>query len=173
VQPFASARLQSQFAPGFHYEDSADARTRVSGSLDPTFLTETIGLGKKWVAPGNRSSLYVGTGGTLKQTFSAARYGFADDPGTTPVETFGLEPGTSLASALEYSPAPTSTFSSSVDLFTNFMGPKAVDVRWENQLGAMITTDFALAAAFSLLYDRDVSPRPRFQQTFGFSFRFL
>jgi len=168
VNPFASARLQSQFAVGYSYNDSAETRARVSGVFDPTYFTQTVGLGKSWT-----DAYKVRVGATLKQTFSAARYGYADDPATAEVETFRLEPGASLTAELRRTLMENILLTSALNLFANFESADAIDVRWENQVTAKVNSWVSLNAGLDLLYDKDVSTRRQIRQNLAVGVSFL
>src|SRR5690606_9536458 len=121
VNPFAAARRQSQFAPGSEYDDAAGTRARVSGPFDPTYVTQTVGLGKSWT-----DAYTVRVGGTLKETFSAARYGYADDTETTGIETIRVEPGASLTAEIRQGLMENILLTSRFNLFANFKGADEV-----------------------------------------------
>jgi hypothetical protein len=168
VNPFASARFQTQFAPGFVYDDTAGARARVSGIFDPAYFTQTIGLGKTW-----RDAYKVRAGGALKQTFSAARYGYADDPSTATVETFRLEPGASLVAEARRELMENILLASVLDVFVNFKGTDAVDLRWENQITAKVNTYISANFGLDVLYDKDLSTRRQIRQSLAIGVSFL
>jgi hypothetical protein len=168
VNPFAAARFQTQFAPGFTYDDSAGTSARVSGYFDPAYLTQTLGLGRSW-----GDAYKVRAGGTLKQTFSAARYGYADDPATAETETFRLEPGASVTAELRRGLMENILLTSTLDVFANFKGLDAVDVRWENQVTAKVNSFVSANAALDVLYDKDVSTRRQIRQSLAIGISFL
>jgi hypothetical protein len=168
VNPFASARFQSQFAPGFAYDDAAGTRARASGIFDPAYLSQTVGMGRTW-----QEAFKVRTGGTLKQTFSAARYGYADDPATAEIETFRLEPGASLIAELRRGLMENILLTSTLDIFANFKGLDAVDVRWENQVTAKVNSFVSANAGLDMLYDKDVSTRRQIRQSLAIGISFL
>lgn len=168
VNPFAAARFQTQFAPGFVYDDSAGTSARVSGFFDPAYLTQTVGLGRSW-----GEAYDVRVGGALKQTFSAARYGYADDPGTADIETFRLEPGASFVAEVRQPLMENILLASTLDVFANFKGLNAVDVRWENQVTAKVNSYVSANAALDVLYDKDVSTRRQIRQSLSVGISFL
>jgi len=168
LDPFAAARFQSQFGPGYEYNDSLGTRDRVSGPFDPSYLTQTLGLGRSW-----RDSYKVRAGGTLKETFSSAAYGYADDEETPEIETFKLEPGASFTAEVRQQVMEDILFTSTFDVFANFKGTEETDVRWENALTAKVNTFVSTNAAFDLLYDRDVSTRRQIRQSLSIGISFL
>jgi hypothetical protein len=167
VNPFASARFQTQFAPGFEYDDSSS--TRVSGVFDPAYLTQTVGLGKSW-----EDAYKVRLGGTLKQTFSAARYGYADDASTDgTIETFKLEPGATFTAEIRRGLMENILLTSVLDVFANFKGVDAVDLRWENQVTAKVNSFVSANFALDVLYDKDLSTKRQVRQTLSVGISFL
>ncbi len=168
VNPFAAARFQSQFAAGYEYDDTLDTRERVSGPFDPVYLTQTVGLGKSW------DDMYrVRVGGALKQTFSAVRYGYANNPDTDEIETFRIEPGASLNLEVRRSVMENILFSSVLDVFVNFRGVDEIDVRWENQLVAKVNARINANAGFDVLYDKSLSDRRQIRQSLAVGISFL
>jgi len=168
LNPFAAARFQSQFAPGYEYDDDAGTRTRVSGIFDPAYLTQTVGLGKSW-----QEAYKIRVGGTLKETFSSTRYGYADDPETDEVETFRIEPGVSFTAELRKGLMENILLASILDVFVNFKGVDAIDVRWENQVTAKINSFVSVNAALDVLYDKDVSVTRQIRQSLAVGISFL
>lgn len=167
VNPFAAARFQTQFAAGYDYTDTT--RTRVSGAFDPTYLSQTVGLGKSW-----EDAYKLRLGGTLKQTFSAARYGYADDTSTpATVETFKLEPGASFTAEIRRGLMENILLASVFDVFANFEGLDAVDVRWENQVTAKVNSFISANFALDVLYDKDLSTKRQVRQSLSVGISFL
>ena len=169
VNPFASARFQSQFTAGFEYNDSLGTRDRVSGPFDPAYLTQTLGVGRAWT-----DAYKVRVGGTLKETFSSAAYGYADDDETVgTIETFKLEPGASFVAEVRQPLMENILLTSVLDIFANFKGTKETDVRWENQITAKVNRWVSANAALDVLYDHDVSTRRQIRQSLSVGISFL
>lgn len=168
INPFAAGKLQSQFAAGYDYNDSAGTRTRVTGPFDPTYVTQTVGLGKSWT-----DAYTVRVGGTLKETFSAAQYGYADDTETAEIETFKIEPGASFIADVRRDLMENILLTSNLNVFVNFRGIEAIDVRWENQLTAKVNSFVSLNAGLEILYDKDISARRQIRQTMAVGVSFL
>jgi hypothetical protein len=168
LNPFAATRFQSQFAPGYEYNDSLGTRDRISGPFDPSYFTQTLGLGRSW-----RDAYKVRVGGTLKETFSSAAYGYADDEDTPEVETFRLEPGASFTAEIRQEVMENILFTSTFDVFANFKGTEETDLRWENALTAKVNRYVSANAALDVLYDRDVSARRQIRQSLAIGISFL
>lgn len=162
VNPFASARVQTQFAAGYTYDDSAGTRARVSGPFDPTYATQTVGLGKSW---GEAYKARVGA--TLKETFSAARYGYAGADGRK------VEPGASLVLDVRQSLMENILLTSVLDIFADFKGVDAVDVRWENRIAAKVNALVSANFGLDVLYDKDQSTSRQIRQSLAVGISFL
>jgi hypothetical protein len=168
VNPFAALRIQSQFAPGYEYHDSLGTRDRISGPFDPTFVTQSVGLGRNW-----QDAFKIRVGGALKETFSSSAYGYADDPATAEIETFSLEPGATFTAEVRHEVMENILFTSLFDVFANFKGTDETDVRWENALTAKVNRYISANAALDVLYDRDISTRYQLRQSLSIGISFL
>jgi hypothetical protein len=167
VNPFGSARLLTQFAAGYNYPDTG-ARARLSGPFDPTFITQTLGLGYTAI-----TDLKVRLGGTVKETFSATRYGFADEASTTKIETFKLEPGLSFTTNYSVGILENILLTTLLDVFVNFKGVDEVDGRWENVLTAKVNTYINVNFGFDMLYDMDLSDSRQIKESLAVGISFL
>ena len=166
VNPFASTSLRSQFMPGYTYTDTS--RTRVSGSFDPTYVTQTLGVGYDW-----RKELNVRVGGTTKETFSSKRYGYAKGTGADSAATFKLEPGASLTITYQKGVMENILLNSLLDVFANFKGANQTDVRWENSITAKVNKYISTSFGFDMLYDRDLSARRQIKENLSVGISFL
>jgi hypothetical protein len=168
INPFASARLQSQFAPGYTYDDKLGTRTRVSGVFDPTYVTQTLGAGYDW-----RKELQLRLGGTLKETFSAVRYGYADKASTAAVETYKIEPGATFTAIYKRGLMENILLSTLLDVFVNFKGADETDVRWENLITAKVNKYISANFALDMLYDKDLSTERQIKENLSIGISFL
>src|SRR5690606_25120790 len=132
------------------------------------YVTQTVGLGKSWT-----DAYTVRVGGTLKETFSAARYGYADDTETTGIETIRVEPGASLTAEIRQGLMENILLTSRFNLFANFKGADEVDMLWENQVTAKVNSFVSLNAALDVLYDKDLSTSRQVRQTLAIAISFL
>jgi hypothetical protein len=151
VDPFASLTGQTQFMPGFKYADDA-TRTQISDSFDPTYFTETIGLG---VTPFKNFKERLG--GSMKQTISSKEFGFADDPKTDEVESFKQEYGVTSITEYEAELMQNIKATTRLEIFANFKGWDEIDGRWANQITAKVNTLISVNFEYELLYDKDLS----------------
>lgn len=167
VNPFAAAQLLTQFDAGYNYEGTP--RLRVAGPFDPTYLIQTLGVGYTAIP-----DLNVRLGGTLKETFSAARYGYADDTETeNEIETFKFEPGLSFTSTYKFGLMENILFSTLLDVFVNFKGTKEIDGKWENQITAKVNKYVSANFGLDMLYDYDLSESYQLKESLSIGISFL
>lgn len=152
VNPFAGAELQTQFAAGYNYPNTDSARVRVSGPFDPTFLYQTLGAGFTAV-----KDLNLRLGATLKETFSDASYGVADDKETAEIETFKFEPGASFYGSYKIEVWDNIQLATALDVFVNFKGVDEIDGKWENVVTAKVNDFVNVNFTYDMLYDFDLS----------------
>jgi hypothetical protein len=163
VNPYVSARLETQFTTGFEYpkEDSLP-RYAISNFMDPGYITESVGIG---IEPA--SFFKTRAGFALKQTFSE-KYGWADDVETeAKVETFKNEPGLESISDLELKASDIVKYQSKLSIFANFKGTEQIDGKWENTLSAQIAKFVTVDFTTILLYDYDLSKDSQLRQGLG------
>jgi Protein of unknown function (DUF3078) len=167
VNPFASARLQTQFDAGYKYDDTSS--TRVSAPFDPLYLTQTAGVGYTAI-----KDLNVRLGFALKETFSDSRYGYADDKETaSEIESFLFEPGLSFTTIYKFSPMENIAVSTTLDVFVNFKGTEEIDGRWENMVTAKVNKYISTNFALDLLYDKDLSESRQMKESLSIAISFL
>lgn len=151
VNPFGSITGQTQFAPGYDYPDVGD-RVLKSDSFDPTYITETVGVG---VTPfkGFKERL----GGTMKQTISSKLIGAADDKETkSKVETFKQEYGVTSITEYEAQLMENIKGTTRYEVFANFKSWHEIDQRWTNQITAKVNTFISVNFEYEMLYDWDL-----------------
>jgi hypothetical protein len=168
VNPFASLTGQTQFMPGYTYSGDT-ARTRISGPFDPTYLTETIGVG---VTPfqGFKERL----GGSMKQTFSDSRYGFADDAETAgESEDFRQEYGVTSITEYEAQLMENIKGNTRLEMFANFKGWDEVDARWVNQITAKVNALVSVNFEYEMLYDKDLDESYQTREGLSIGISFL
>jgi hypothetical protein len=152
VNPFASLTGQTQFMPGYDYPNDS-VRVKKSESFDPTYFTETVGVG---ITP--FKGLKERLGGTMKQTLSSEEIEIADDketPGET--ETFKQEYG--LTSITEYEAQLMENIKGTTryEVFANFESWHEVDQRWTNQITAKVNAYISVNFEYEMLKDWDLS----------------
>jgi hypothetical protein len=168
VNPFASITGQTQFMPGYDYP-SDSVRVLKSDSFDPTYLTETVGVG---VTPfkGFKERL----GGTMKQTFSSEQIGIADDKETKDkVETFKQEYGATSITEYEAQLMDNIKGTTRLELFANFKGWDAVDAHWINQITAKVNTLISVNFEYEMLYDLDLDESAQTREGLSVGISFL
>lgn len=152
VNPFASVTAQTQFMPGYDYPGDT-VRVKKSDSFDPTYFTETVGVG---VTP--LKGLKERLGATMKQTLSSEAIGIADDKETAgEVETFKQEYGATSITEYEAQLMDNIKGTTRLELFANFKGWDEVDAHWTNQITAKVNTLISVNFEYEMLYDKDLN----------------
>jgi hypothetical protein len=152
VNPFASVTAQTQFMPGYDYPGDT-VRVKKSDSFDPTYFTETVGIG---VTP--YKGLKERLGATMKQTLSSEEIGIADDKGTAgEIETFKQEYGATSITEYEAQLMENIKGATRLELFANFKGWDEVDAHWTNQITAKVNTLISVNFEYEMLYDKDLN----------------
>jgi len=168
ANPFASVTAQSQFTPGYAYNDSAHTHTQVSDFFDPAYFTETIGLGATPV-----KDLKERLGATMKQTTSP-NFGYADDKKTlSQIETVKQEYGVSSITEYQFELMQNILAATRLDIFANFKGFDEIDTRWENHITAKINKFVNTNFALEYLYDKDLSEDVQMREGLSIGISFL
>jgi hypothetical protein len=149
INPFASATAQSQFFPGYAYDEKTNDRTRISDYFNPAYFTETIGLGVEPV-----KDLKERLGATMKQTVGS--YGF-QEKGVRTGEDFKQEYGLSSTTEYERSLMQNIQATTRLDVFVNFKGVDNIDGRWANRITAKVNKLINVNFEYEMLYDADLS----------------
>jgi hypothetical protein len=149
VNPFASVTAQSQFLPGYAYTEAPITRTRISGSFNPAYFTETVGLGVEPV-----KDLKERLGATMKQTVGS--YGF-QDKGVRTGRDFKQEYGLTSTTEYERNLMENIRASTRLDVFVNFKGVDNIDGRWANKITAKVNKLISANFEYEMLYDSDLS----------------
>lgn len=167
VNPFASLTAQSQFTPGYEYSGDT-SRTEISYAFDPTYFTETVGLG---VTPfkGFKERL----GASMKQTMSSREFKFADDPETDGIESFKQEYGVTSITEYEADLMQNIKGTTRLEIFANFKGWDEIDARWANQITAKVNSLISVNFEYELLYDKDLSKSRQTREGLGVGISFL
>jgi hypothetical protein len=160
ANPFISTHFQSQFTPGYNVVE--DQKTRVSGFMDPGYLTESLGWGIKPVKEVN-----LRFGGAIKQTWALASTGYADDASTAKIETFKNEFGAEIDLSSNYSFDKIFNWTLTYYNFFNFEGVKEVDTSIKNTFTAQLKEWLTVSFYHEFLYDYDQDESYQTQSNFS------
>ena len=156
--PYLSLKGETQFAPGYVYSETEN--NQVSTFLDPGYFTQSAGF---IYNPTGELSVRFGVAvkETITKDFPAP---YADDPETEEIETTKIESG--LESVLSFSKKlnENTVINSTVDLFNNFDGFDATDVRWDTDIITQITKYINVKLNVKLFYDKDISTKRQLNQ---------
>jgi len=157
--PYLSIKGETQLTPGYIYGE--DEKNQVSTFLDPGYFTQSAGF-----IYNPKDCLSVRFGAAVKETitndFSAP---YADDPDTEEIETTKVEPGMESVIAFSKKINETTVINSTIDLFNNFDGFDATDVRWDTDVITQITKYINVKLNVKLFYDKDISTKRQLNQS--------
>lgn len=158
IDPYAAVRFLSQLDDGFKYSDTS--ATKISGLLDPAYLTISLGSGYK---PNDLITLNIGP--SAKGTFADAFANpYTDDPETTnEVETQKWEGGVEFVAKLKWELYKEMLFTSNLLTFTDFKNTET-DVNWDNTLIAKVNSWLNFNIQFQMLFDKDLSNDFQYRQ---------
>jgi len=167
--PYFSIKGETQLAPGFICGDTENVQ--VSAFLDPAYFTQSVGF---IYVPKKEFSVRFGVAvkETITKDFPAP---YADDPETDEIETTKLEPGAESVIAFSKKINENTLINSTIDLFNDFSGFKATDVRWDTDITTQITKFINVKFNIKLFYDEDISIKRQLNQSllFGISYTIM
>lgn len=140
IDPYVANQLRTQFDDGYTMKkDPAtgeDVRTLSSGPFDPLYLIQSAGF-----TYAIEETFFTRLGIAFKETFSAAKFGFADDPKTDgEVEDFRFQTGIESATGVKVTVMENILYTSQLNLFSAFDQMDVWDVRWDNTLTAKVNS---------------------------------
>lgn len=167
VNPFASLTGQTQFTPGYKYLDDT-TRVQISDFFDPSFFTETIGVG---ITPfkGFKERL----GASMKQTYWSKAFRRANDSTAAGQKAFKQDYGVTSITEYEAELMENIKGTTRLELFANFKGWDEIDARWANQITAKVNTYVSVNFEYEFLYDRDLSKDRQHREALGVGISFL
>jgi hypothetical protein len=152
----ALLNFKTQMAPGYTYDDAASTKTRISGLFAPAYLLAALGLDYK---PSDHFSAFIAPL-TGKITFvENKQLSDAGDFGVKPGQKSLSEFGGYLRAVYTKNDFKTEflknvTFSSKVDLFTNYLkNPQNVVINWETLLAFKVNKFLSASINTQLVYD--------------------
>jgi len=160
---------ETQLAPGYLYSDGD--KNQVSAFSDPAYFTQSAGF---IYIP--TDELSVRFGAALKETITKDYPSpYADDPDTEEIEKTKVEPGAEAVLVFAKKLSETTQINSTLDLFNNFKGFDATDVKWDTDITSKLTKYINVKLNIKLFYDRDISVKRQLNQALmlGVSYTFL
>ncbi len=167
--PYLSIKGETQLAPGYSYGESD--KTQVSAFLDPGYFTQSAGFIYNPI-----EELSVRFGAAVKETITKDYpTPYADDPETEEIETTKIEPGVESVVAFSKKVYENTIINSTIDLFSNFAGFDATDVRWDTDITTKVAKYINIKLNLKLFYDKDISTKRQLNQSLllGVSYTFL
>jgi hypothetical protein len=159
INPYASATLRTQFAPGYSYNDDG-SRTEISTFFDPAYLTQSAGFAYQ---PSSiiTSRLGIGVREVLTSQFNA----YADDAATSEIEKTRIQGGLESVTQLDWTFEENMTLSSRLELFAPFEEMDRIIVRNDNIITAKVTKVIAVTFNLQLVNDVNVTPRTQWKES--------
>jgi hypothetical protein len=157
--PYLSLKGETQIAHGYAYDENE--KNQVSSFLDPGYFTQSAGF-----IYNPMDELSVRFGVAIKETITKDYPApYADDPETEEIETTKIEPG--MESVLTFSKkiSDNTLINTIIDLFNNFNGFDATDVRWDTDITTRITKYINVKLNVKLFYDKDISTKRQLNQS--------
>ena len=167
--PYLSLKGETQLAPGYAYNETE--KTQISEFLDPGYFTQSAGF-----IYNPMEELSVRFGVAVKETITKDYPSpFTDDPETEEIETTKIEPGVESVIAYSKKISENTLINSTIDLFNNFAGLDATDVRWDTDITTQITKHINVKFNVKLFYDKDISTIRQLNQSLllGISYTLL
>lgn len=174
----AFINFRSQFSPGFTYPSSGGA-TMVSQFLAPGYLTLGVGMDYK---PSPKFTMNISplTGNLVIVQKPQLRSKY----GNRPDQAVKVELGAQFKADTKFQIEKTTTVTSTVTLFSNFLGNMShIKVNWEAMADSKITKYLSANIRTTLIYDHNIripdangisAPRVQFKEllSIGFSYTF-
>jgi hypothetical protein len=157
--PYFSIKGETQLAPGYSYGEID--KTQVSGILDPGYFTQSAGF-----TYNPMKELSVRFGAAVKETITK-NYPtpYSDDTETEEIEKTKIEPGVESVIAFSKKISDNTLMNSTIDLFNNFAGFDATDVRWDTDIATKITKYINVRFNVKVFYDKDISTKRQLNQS--------
>ncbi len=171
INPYASASLLTQFAPGYQYSDTAGvAPTEVSNFFDPAYITEAAGMG--WTIS---KALQTRLGLALREIVTNHFPQYASEPLETEVKKVRIQGGLESESEAEVPIDDNVLFRAKVDLFSPFNTMDRIVVHGEGSIIAKVSKVFSAELSALVIDEPDVSPYLQIKQglSLGISYAIL
>ena len=148
LNPFASAAAQTQFARGYKYPSDTLPRVAVSNFLDPLNMTQSVGVGSKPV-----EWFQTRLGAALREVRTDEFSTYSDDPKTTKIEDWKVEPGLEWVSDYKQTIADQLLLQSTFSAFANFKGWDEIIVVWTSSATYQLSKYINVNASGELHHD--------------------
>ena len=153
------ATVQSQFTPGYNYENDPEGTNYISNFFAPGYVLE--GIGFEYNLPDQGFSFTISPL-TVKHTFVMDEGVKATDYGLDSGETVRTEVGAYLKIDYKKTIAEHINFSSNLLLYSNYIEkPENVDVNWKNEVTLKVNKWLSVNFIAHFIYDDDV----KFEET--------
>lgn len=169
VNPYASATLRTQFAPGFEYPDEFTQK-QISAFFDPAYLTQSVGVG---YSPSSLLTIRAGVGAREVITGNFNKY--ADDPETPEIEKTRVQGGLEGIADFRWPFAENMVFLSRLETFFAFNDFAHGYARWDNTIAMKVNALVTANINVQLISDPLIQARTQLKEavSVGLSYTLL
>jgi hypothetical protein len=170
INPYASATLRTQFAPGFAYFDAAPYRVQISQFFDPAYLTQSAGVA---YTPYTNLTTRLGVG--VREVLTSSYPQYADDPSTAEIEKTRVQGGLESVTDFKWPFAENMVFTSRLEMFSPFNQLDRVIMRSDNTVEMKVNQYVTVNFNVQLINDANVTARTQAKEALavGLSYRLL
>jgi hypothetical protein len=170
INPYASATLRTQFAPGYAYFDTAPNKVQISQFFDPAYLTQSAGVA---YTPFANLTTRLGVGVREVLTSDYPRY--ADDPSTSEIEKTRVQGGLESVTDFKWPFAENMVFTARLEMFSPFNQMDRLIVRSDNNVAMKVNQYVTVNFNVQLINDANVTPRTQAKEALalGLSYTLL
>ncbi len=160
VNPYLSASLKTQFAPGYTYPRQ-DSSVQQSAFFDPAFLIQTIGAGYQPIKE-IKTRLGVGIREVITNTYNQ----YTDDPATTnEVEKTTVNGGIESVTDVDWQIDENIKFTTTLEFFAPIKHFDEFVIRDNSTLTTKVSKYIIAVFSVQLINESRVSPRTQVKET--------
>jgi hypothetical protein len=172
IDPYVANQLRTQFDDGYTtVKDPTtgdDVRKLASTTFDPLYLIQSAGFTYT-----EGETFFTRLGIAIKETFSSADYGFADDPDTPDeIEDFRFQTGIESATGVKLNLMENILYTSQLNLFSAFDQLDVWDVRWDNTLTAKVNSYVNVSLNVLVVHDISQTRLTQVKQTLALGLQY-
>jgi len=161
LNPYISATLLTQFAPGYTYDDSGRA-TEVSKFFDPGYMTQGAGMGF-WPFPGVKERLGV----AMREIVTSQFTQYANVAGGLQTQKVSIKGGLQSTTELTWKIDDNVLFNAKLALFDPFSTLTQIVVYSDNTITAKVSKYISVGFSLDIINERDITPRTQIKEGLG------
>ncbi len=170
INPYGSATLRTQFAPGYAFYDTPPTKVEISRFFDPAYLTQSAGLA---YTPFINLTTRLGVG--VREVLTNHYPQYADDPSTPEIENTRVEGGMESVTDFKWPFAENMIFTTRLEMFAPFKQFDRVIVRSDNTIAMKVNQYVTVNFNVQLINDANITPRTQTKEALavGLSYTLL